>query len=159
MSARNFDLRSGTTSVLPAALDVALVWVSVELLNECRLAAMACRSLGRASLFEACAMLSSNRATARAAYLETLVRCLPQATGRALRLHRPGASELTFDEAWLMQMFDSLSRHDTSSFEFLLRSRVDRAARRNLVFLLSRISDLGTARPLERSASESGRIA
>lgn len=140
MSARNFALQPGTPSVLPI-LDVASRAASTELLNECRLTAMACRSLGRASLFEACAMLSSNRATARTAYLETLVRCLPQATGRALRLHRPGASELTFDEAWLMQLFDSLSRQDRSSFEFLLRSRVDRFARRNLVFLLCRISE------------------
>ena len=113
----------------------------VELLNACRLTAMACRSLGRAELFQACAMLSANRAAARTAYLETLVRCLPQAMGRTPRFHRPGAHELTFDEAWLMRILDAMSRKDGASFEFLLRSRIDRLARRNLVFLLCRISE------------------
>ena len=112
-----------------------------ELLNACRLTVMACQSLRRAELFEECAMLSSDRAAARAAYLEILVRCLPQAIRRTPRIHRHGVQELTFDEAWLMTIHDAMARQDAASFKFVLRSRGDRLARRNLVFLLCRIAE------------------
>lgn len=115
--------------------------VAPELLNELRRTARACRSAARTNLFEACAMLSLNRDTARAAYLETLVRCLPQAINRSPVFYRPDVLERSFDEAWLMRLHDSLARADEDSFEFLLRSRVSRSARRNMVFLLSRISE------------------
>lgn len=141
MNALSFARQPQTPPVARPHVHAPALQFSGELLNECRMTAMSCRTLGRANLFEACAMLSGDRATARTAYLETLIRCLPQATGRTPRFHRPGAGELTFDEAWLMRLFDSLSREDGASFDFLLRSRVDRFARRNLVFLLCRIAE------------------
>lgn len=128
---------SGASDALPR---------QIELLMAIRVTAMECRALGRAELFEACAMLSSNRATARMAYLETLVRCLPQAIGRIPRFHRPGAQELTFDEAWLMRLLDSVVHKDEASYEFLMRSRVERFARRSLAFLLHRIAEQATRR-------------
>ncbi|MEL7116027.1 MAG: hypothetical protein AAGP08_10615 [Pseudomonadota bacterium] len=109
-------------------------------LNHLRMIAMKCRSAARADLFEACAVLSSDRTTARVAYAETLMKCLGQATGVRPKMLRPGATEVTFDEAWLARLILAAQSEDDNSFAFLIRSRVPRWAQRNVTFLIKAIS-------------------
>ncbi len=110
-------------------------WCS-SFVNHIRLKALQCRSAARADLFRACAVLSSRPETARDAYAEALVRCLFEATGRLAILHRPGALEFSFDEAWLMRLAIAAKSGDDDSFGFLIRSRVRSYAQRNMSFLL-----------------------
>ena len=56
-------------------------------------------------------------------------------------LLRTGSEEVSFDEAWLIQLAKALARADDDSADFLLRSRVAQPHRRNIRFLVSRISD------------------
>ncbi|MEL6643749.1 MAG: hypothetical protein AAFQ79_07435 [Pseudomonadota bacterium] len=114
---------------------------SLALLTQVRLAALECRAAARTDLFEACALLSNDRTVARSAHADALMKCLPQATGKPLRILRPGEAEVTFDEAWILALTGSLARSDSDSFAFLLRSRVAPWARRNIGFLLSSITD------------------
>ena len=113
------------------------VW---PLLNHLRVVALTCRASARTDLFEACAMLSSDKTIARAAYSETLMKCLAQATGKRPVMYRPGAGEVSFDEAWLARLAVASAESDGDSFEFLLRSRVPAWARRNLAFLIHRVA-------------------
>ncbi len=116
----------------PAPVDPLLIRI--------RVSALACRTAARTDLFEACAVLSADRETADAAHIEVLTRCLAQGLGRAPQFFRPGALEVSFDEAWLMRLLNASSTKDSDSFAFLLRSRVHRSAQRNLAFLLHRIA-------------------
>lgn len=109
---------------------------SVALLNIVRLKALRCRSAARTDLFRACAVLSLCKETAWDAYAEALVRCLAEATGKRLILHRPGAQEHSFDEAWLLRLIMCAREGDEDSFGFLVRSRVRASAQRNFSFLI-----------------------
>ncbi len=110
------------------------------LLNHLRVVALKCRVSARTDLFEACAMLSTDKSVARAAHAETLMKCLAQATGKRPVMFRPGAEEVSFDEAWLARMVLAAATGDTDSFEFLIRSRVPHWARRNLAFLIHAVA-------------------
>lgn len=110
-------------------------------LNHLRFLAMACRAKPRFELFEACALLQTDRSASRDAYAEALMRCLNEALGKPARLHRPGTEELTFDEKWLLQMGLACGRGDAASCQFLLSSRIARENRRLVGFLVSHISD------------------
>lgn len=120
-------------------------------LNHLRLTFMACRTKPRADLFEACALLHVNRCRSLDAHAEALMRCLGAALGQAPRLHSPGSAELTFDEAWLVELAQASARADTDSLTFLLRSRVMPEHRRLIGFLIAntaRCFDLnGTTEP------------
>ena len=69
------------------------------------------------------------------------MRCLAQALGRRPVLYRQGELEMSFDEKWLIALVHSLTSGDEASATFLLHSRVPKHARRNLVFLLRRVTD------------------
>ncbi|MEO0692174.1 MAG: hypothetical protein AAFY90_04765 [Pseudomonadota bacterium] len=105
-------------------------------LNHLRLVALGCRSAARADLFEACALLSTDKATSGTAFAEALMKCLPQALGNRPRMLRPGVEELSFDEAWLNRLIEAAQQGDADSFTFLLRSRVRPEARRNVGYLI-----------------------
>lgn len=110
-------------------------------INMLRFVGRDCRAMARTDLFSACAVLSSDRTVARTAHAEVLMRCLGQALGKMPVLYRPGETDLSFDEAWLMQSAKAVRHDDTPSLSFLLRSRVAPQSRRNLAFLLRAITD------------------
>ena len=110
-------------------------------LNHLRVIALNCRSKARADLFQACAVLSQDRHTARDTHGEVLMRCLSQALERRPVLFRPGAAELSFDEAWIARLVEAARDGDDDSFLFLICARVPIVARRNLAFLLRGVAE------------------
>jgi hypothetical protein len=114
---------------------------SYDVLNRLRLCAMGCRVAARTNLFEACALLTLEGEDAKRTFISTLIKCLSDAVHAPIKWYQPGASELTFDEAWVLRCLSSIEVGDTISLEFLLRSRVTPAARRYIGYLLGRISD------------------
>ena len=109
-------------------------------LNLLRFTSMNCRAKPRAHLFEACALLQNDRTASREAHAEALMRCLNEALGKPAKLYAPGVADVTFDEAWLMQLGLATARQDEPSICFLLSSRVAREHRRLVRFLVTQIS-------------------
>ncbi|MEP5728805.1 MAG: hypothetical protein ABJL67_05480 [Sulfitobacter sp.] len=110
-------------------------------LNHLRFVAMTCRVKPRTGLFEACALLQTEKSTTLDAHAEALMRCLNEAMGKPTRLHTPGTDEMTFDERWLVQLGIACARADQASCDFLLRSRIARENRRLVGFLVGHIAD------------------
>ncbi|MFY9239539.1 MAG: hypothetical protein WAO78_11835 [Roseovarius sp.] len=113
----------------------------LALINHLRVVGLRCRAAREGAPLESCALIGARDAAARAVHAETLMRALPNALGRAPVLYRPGSVELSFDEAWILQLAHSLAACDMPSAEFLLRSRVPLHARRGLSFLLRSVSE------------------
>ncbi|MEM9147396.1 MAG: hypothetical protein AAGC57_14490 [Pseudomonadota bacterium] len=61
--------------------------------------------------------------------LSLLLKLMPMAFGRRVVFHRPGASDTTFDEAWLLRLIESVRNGDEASATFALCSRVERRLR------------------------------
>jgi hypothetical protein len=102
-----------------------------------RVLAPACRAKARLDLFQACAMLATDRDQAAQAYADALIRTLEQGLGRPPVLHRAGSAELSFDENWLGALFAAEARGDAASFAFLIDRRLARAAARQIGFLVA----------------------
>ncbi len=109
-------------------------------LNHVRFVALGCRAKGRTDIFKACALLSMDKSQSIRAHAEALVQCLNEALAKRPVLFRPGTEELSFDEAWLVQLAAALRRDDEDSVRFLLQSRVVPEHHRHIRFLLTRIS-------------------
>ena len=112
-----------------------------NLLNFLRFTAFSCRVKPRTDLFKACALLHVNRSQSLESHAEALMRCLQEALGKSPKLHAPGTAEMSFDEAWLVQLGDAIARDNQASIAFLLRSRVLPEHRRLVGFLVGRISE------------------
>ena len=112
-----------------------------EFLNRLRWVTRRCRASARLDLFHACAVLSTDRDVADTAHAEVLMKGLSQALGKMPVFFRPGVQDISFDEAWLLRIFDAMSRDDDPSLLFLLRSRVHPAACRNLSYLIRSVSE------------------
>ena len=110
-------------------------------LNHLRFVSLGCRAKARADMFKACALLTTDKSQSIRAHAEALVRCLNEALSKRAILFRPGTEELSFDETWLLQFAAALRRDDEDSVRFLLHSRVAPEHRRNMRFLVSRISE------------------
>ena len=110
-------------------------------LNHLRFVALGCRAKARADLFSTCAGLALDPAAPVAAHADALMRCLGQAFGTRPLLFRPGTEEVSFDEAWLMQLGKALARGDEASAQFLLTRRVAKPDRRLIRFLVGRVSE------------------
>lgn len=127
--------RTAPPPVSVAACDQALLW-------QLRIAALDCRAAAREDVFQACAMLSEDRDAARTAFAEAMMKCLPQAIGKAPKILAPAVlSEVSFDEAWLLQLVAASGRQDTDSMWFLLRSRVAAPLQRHVAFLANGLSE------------------
>lgn len=113
----------------------------MNFLNHLRMVALSCRVKRRSDIFQACALISTDPQSTREAHVEALMRCLSEAMNRRPVMLRTGSAEVSFDEAWLIQLAKSLARGDTDSTAFLVGSRVVPAHRRNIRFLVGRISD------------------
>ncbi|MEM6637110.1 MAG: hypothetical protein AAF667_14610 [Pseudomonadota bacterium] len=118
------------------ALQPAFAPDAREFLNYLRITALNCRSAARADLFRACAMLETDTGVAKSAHAELLMRCLPQVIGKMPKILRPGEQEISFDEAWLLRLFEACRNDDGASFAFLIRTRVVRHAQRKIGFLM-----------------------
>ena len=125
----------------PAAEPPAFPDAVMTTLSEIRMTALACRSAARTDIFEACALLATTRGAARDAYCQALVRCLEQALGRAPVFFRPDVVQMSFDEAWLSRLMETVRRGDEDSLAFLLRSRVGVPHRRLLGYLIGQIAE------------------
>jgi hypothetical protein len=90
-----------------------------------RLAALECRVAPRASL-RACALLHPSAGVAD--HVTMVARILPDALLRRPVIWRPGASERSFDEAWLLAIAQAIATGDADSERFLMRRRVRPAA-------------------------------
>ncbi|WP_299288255.1 hypothetical protein [uncultured Tateyamaria sp.] len=112
-----------------------------DYLNQLRFKAMECRAKPRADLFEACALLQVTRSDSKEAHAEALMRCLAEALGKSPRLHAPGTLEISFDEAWLVELGKAHARGDRASMDFLLGSRVLPQHRRLVHYLIGHIAD------------------
>ena len=110
-------------------------------LNHLRFVALRCRARARADMFQACALLTSDKTQSIRAHAEALAQCLNEALCKRAVFFRPGTTELSFDEAWLVQLASALRRGDEDSVRFLLHSRVRPEHHRNMRFLVSRISE------------------
>lgn len=101
---------------------------------------LSCRTKPRTTLFEACALLHSNRSKELDAHAEALMRCLSDAFRKSARLHAPGTVELSFDERWLLQLGTAVTANDEASVAFLVHSRISAEHRRLIRFLMGRIA-------------------
>jgi hypothetical protein len=128
-----FDSAPHSPPQIPAA------WFGV--LNRLRVLALECRVAAHADLFEACALLSNEQGTARDAHARALLKCLRQAIDHAPKFYRPGTTDVSFDEAWLVQCLAATKSEDHDSFSFLIRSRVPKIHQRHIAFLIKGISD------------------
>lgn len=99
-----------------------------------------CQAGARLDLFHACAMLSTDSGVAARSYAEALLRGLAVVLGRVPVLHQPGASELSFDEAWIASLLTAARRGDEDSTRFLLASRLPRHARRQIGWLAAQLA-------------------
>ena len=108
-----------------------------DMLDGLREAALRAHCARRLELFQACAMLSGDRAQSHAAFRDALLRTLSQGLRRRPVLFRPGVPETSFDERWLLALIDSVIRDDAPSIRFLSASRIAAHARRSLLFLVA----------------------
>ena len=81
----------------PAPLSYVLSDQDREVLNRLRWVARRCRSAARVDLFEACAILSTDRDVADTAHAEVLMKSLSQVLGKAPVFYRPGVGEVSFE--------------------------------------------------------------
>ncbi|MEM7519611.1 MAG: hypothetical protein AAF307_01125 [Pseudomonadota bacterium] len=114
---------------------------ALAFINHLRFVSMRCRSKAHTELFQACALLHVGKSTRQEAYSEALMRCLGEALGKPAALFAPGTAELSFDEAWLIQLALATARGDKGSETFLLKSRVAHKNRRLLRFLIGRVAE------------------
>ncbi len=102
--------------------------------------AAAARHGRRIDIFRACTLIAAEDARVADAHADVLMRTLPEALGHQPVFHRPGTSERSFDEAWLMRLIERVEAGDADSATFLAARRVDRVQRRSLLFLVSGLS-------------------
>jgi hypothetical protein len=102
---------------------------------------MECRVAARTDLFEACALLALGGETSKHSFMSTFVKCLSDAVHAPVKWYQPGATDVTFDEAWVLRCLSVIETGDTDNLSFLLRSRVAPRDRRYIGYLLGRISE------------------
>jgi hypothetical protein len=102
-------------------------------LNTLRIIALECRAEARTDLYEACRLISAENSDSHAA---VLIRGLRSALERQPVFYRPGVQDVSFDESWLISALSACEAQDWHSLDFLIRSRVRTAHRRNIRFLL-----------------------
>ena len=59
---------------------------------------------------------------------------LPSALGRKPVFFQPSSTEISFDEAWLLNLFDAVKKQDHDRYCFAMRSRMSRADSAELHF-------------------------
>lgn len=112
---------------------------ALALLNRLRFQAISCRAAKHLSFEEACQLIQSDTNLEVENHISALVRILDQALERRTVVHAPRSATLSFDEKWLLQIFEQALRKDHSSLLFLTRSRVSRYKQRSFASLCLRL--------------------
>ncbi|MGX9356960.1 hypothetical protein ACS3SW_17870 [Roseobacteraceae bacterium S113] len=110
-------------------------------INHLRVISLRCRAAPAPAPVESCAMIGPISPEMRLVHAATLLGALPEILGRLPVIYRPGSADISFDEAWLIQLARSLSRQDSSSAAFLLNSRAPRHSHRAMTYLMRSISE------------------
>lgn len=98
-----------------------------------------CRAKPRVEVFETCALLLHGPDQGAQAYADALLRVLSGALPVGPVIHDVSAAERSFDESWLVALFDAMRREDTASATFLLRSRLPLHLRRPIGWLAAEL--------------------
>ncbi len=64
-----------------------------------------------------------------------LLRALPDRLGKRLVFFEPGASDVSFDERWVLNLLDALRQRDTDRYQFAMLSRLTKADAAELHFI------------------------
>ena len=86
---------------------------------------------------ETCELLELDRYAATRTYLTALAMSLTEAIGDAPQMNAPGSARYTFDEAWLLRLFERCQAKDAESMAFLISSRVPHRYRNSIAFLVN----------------------
>ncbi|MEE4188149.1 MAG: hypothetical protein V2I76_06845 [Roseobacter sp.] len=79
--------------------------------------------------------------------LATLLRVLQERLGKRLVFFEPGASDVSFDERWVLNLLDALRARDTDRYQFAMLSRLTKADAAEVHFVAckaARILDVST---------------
>lgn len=112
---------------------------ALSLLNQVRFQAVSCRAAKFLAFEEACRLIQVDSQIAFDQHLSAFVRVLGQAIGRPAVIHAPGTASLSFDEKWLLQIFEQALIDDRAGFRFLVRSRVSRYKQTSFASLALRL--------------------
>ncbi|WP_227284085.1 hypothetical protein [Boseongicola sp. H5] len=140
MLARLTPLSTPETGLPRRALALPLEPETKRELAWLRVAGARCRVMRRSDLFHACAVLSLSGEQAALAYAQALFRALPGLLPGGLRLYAPGDAQVSFDEAWLLQLLNRARAGDLDSLTFLIGRRIAPHARRQVAFLIQRLA-------------------
>jgi hypothetical protein len=105
----------------------------IVLLERARACALEVRAYPRLDILRACQLISLDIDLLSSEMLEIFIRSLPQAFGRQIIIHRPGAEQLSWDEKWLLSIIEAVSRADYDSVHFLIESVVKQKHRREFL--------------------------
>ncbi|MEM8959229.1 MAG: hypothetical protein AAGC86_15625 [Pseudomonadota bacterium] len=86
---------------------------------------------------ETCELLELDRYAATRTYLTALAMSLTEAIGDEPMMNAPGCVRFTFDEAWLLRLFERCQAQDAESMAFLISSRVPHRYRNSIAFLVN----------------------
>ena len=78
------------------------------------------------------------------------LRAISAAIGRPVVMHRPGARQTSFDEAWILRILSALKAEDWDSLAFNLGARLPRGSRSRIRFLAGSLAahvDFGDRTP------------
>ncbi|WP_425091340.1 hypothetical protein [Tropicimonas sp. S265A] len=101
----------------------------------------AAQTAARLDLFKACAVLSMREHPSAHDFADAVARTLEQALGQTPDWREPGATELSFDERWLLRLVERSLECDTASVAFLISSRVQRGKRASLAYLVNGLAE------------------
>lgn len=98
-----------------------------------------CRAKARIEVFQTCALLLNAPKQGAQDYADALLRVLSTALPAGPVIHSVTTPDRSFDERWLLSLFDAILRQDHASASFLLRSRLPVHYRRPVGWLASEL--------------------
>ena len=131
---------TGALAFYAAEPDAPFDGDAMIILNKLRLMMARVKCSAKVDVFKACALLSSNSTTAATAYAEALLRVLRHGLGRSPTMYRPGAIEVSGDEAWLLRVILCVQQGDEDSLRFLTTRRLAKETLRPTTFLIRNLA-------------------
>jgi len=128
------QLNFATVAPRPAASPEAMAF-----LNRLRFHATRCRASARLDIATACTLIDPQGDETAAA--SVFVRVLGQALDRPPVWYRPGETDLSFDERWVLAVAESYAAGDGDSFTFLTQRRISGPKRRLFLALIARLCE------------------
>ena len=130
--------------VSPSQTHAHLTNFAKSLINRLRFHATECRSAARLDIFEACKLLDPQKPPKEAEQLNIFVRTLGQATCNSTVWYKPGCDVYSFDEKWIMAVFEVYLNDDFISYNFLIRSRISMEKRKIFSLMVTNIVQILT---------------